>query len=152
MQRGWVVGLAGAAVTFVLLGYPRVPAMLGLLGYGAVAAFVLDPSLAGALGRLGPDPRWPTLAVLPVTWRDLVHGTVGLALPQAALTLGNAVIATAREHNRLFSNRPITVRTLTWDRGLMNIGAAVLGGVPVCRGAGGLAGHVRSGRGWAARW
>jgi MFS superfamily sulfate permease-like transporter len=31
------------------------------------------------------------------------------------------------------------------DHGLMNLGGAALGGVPMCHGAGGIAGHVRFG-------
>jgi hypothetical protein len=68
-----------------------------------------------------------------------------LALPQAALPLGNAVIATAEEHNALFPDRPVTVRRLALDHALMNFGAAAVGGVPMCRGAGGMAGHIRFG-------
>lgn len=145
MQQGWIVGVAGAALTFVLLGYPRVPAMLVLLGYGALAALMLDASLGRALAGLTPHPRLPAAVVPLVSWSELLQGTVVLALPQAALTLGNAVIATAEEHNRLFPDRPITVRGLAWDHGLMNLAAAALGGVPMCRGAGGMAGHVRFG-------
>jgi MFS superfamily sulfate permease-like transporter len=61
------------------------------------------------------------------------------------LTLGNAVIATVEEHNALFPKRPVSVRLLALDHGVMNLLAAPLGGVPMCRGAGGMAGHVRFG-------
>jgi MFS superfamily sulfate permease-like transporter len=145
MQQGWIVGVVGAALTFVLLGHPRVPAMLVLLGYGALVALTQDPSLGVALAAMAPHPRLPALAVTPVSWPELARGAVLLALPQAALTLGNAVIAAAAEHNRLFPHRPITVRGLAWDHGVMNLAAAALGGVPMCRGAGGMAGHVRFG-------
>jgi hypothetical protein len=80
-----------------------------------------------------------------LSWADVVTGVLILAIPQAALTLGNAVLATAEEHNALFPQRPITVRLLAVDHGLMNLFAAPLGGVPMCRGAGGMAGHVRFG-------
>jgi hypothetical protein len=75
----------------------------------------------------------------------MLTGTLVLALPQAALTLGNAIIATAEEHNALFPERRITVRLLAFDHAIMNLLAAPLGGVPMCRGAGGMAGHVRFG-------
>jgi MFS superfamily sulfate permease-like transporter len=55
------------------------------------------------------------------------------------------VIATAEEHNTLFPDRPVSVRLLALDHGLMNLGAAVLGAAPMCRGAGGMAGHIRFG-------
>jgi MFS superfamily sulfate permease-like transporter len=61
------------------------------------------------------------------------------------LTLGNAVIAIARENNRLFPNRPVTERKVMLSTGILNLGGAALGGVPMCHGAGGMAGHVRFG-------
>jgi len=39
----------------------------------------------------------------------------------------------------------VSVRLLAFDHGLMNLVAAPLGGVPMCRGAGGMAGHIRFG-------
>ena len=80
-----------------------------------------------------------------MTWTDVVQGTLVLAIPQAALTLGNAVIATTEEHNALFPARRVSVRLLALDHGFINLAAAALGGVPMCRGAGGMAGHVRFG-------
>jgi MFS superfamily sulfate permease-like transporter len=145
MNQGPLVAIPAVVLTFFLLGLPRVPAMLLLLAYGAVAALSLDPTLVQALGNLAPSFRWPTLHVPPVSWQEIVTGALVLAVPQMALTLGNAVIATADEHNALFPHRRISVRLLALDHGLMNLVAAPLGGVPMCRGAGGIAGHVRFG-------
>ncbi len=145
MSTGPVLAIGGAALTFLLLGHSRIPAMLVLLGYGAVAALAMDPVLGRDLAAVSPAWRLPRVGLPSLSWADLVRGTVVLALPQAALTLGNAVIATAEEHHRLFPGRPISVRLLAFDHGLMNLLAAGLGGVPMCRGAGGLAGHVRFG-------
>jgi MFS superfamily sulfate permease-like transporter len=80
-----------------------------------------------------------------LSWADLAAGTLLLALPQLPLTLGNAVIATARENNRLFPDRLVSERKIMLSTGVMNLGSAVLGGVPMCHGAGGMAGHVRFG-------
>jgi MFS superfamily sulfate permease-like transporter len=54
-------------------------------------------------------------------------------------------VATVEENNALFPDRKITVRTVAIDHGLMNLVGASLGGVPMCHGAGGMAGHVRFG-------
>src|SRR5439155_12459891 len=89
--------------------------------------------------------RLPTLHVPSISWGDVLTGVLALAVPQAALTLGNAVIATAEEHNHLFPDRRVSVRLLAFDHAVMNLVAAPLGGVPMCRGAGGMAGHVRFG-------
>jgi MFS superfamily sulfate permease-like transporter len=145
MQRGRLVAVPAVVLTFLLLGQPRMPAMLILLAYGAAAALSLDPTLVHDLGRLAPSFRLPTLHVPPVSWAEVITGALVLAVPQTALTLGNAVIATAEEHNALFPHRRVSVRLLAFDHGLMNLAAAPLGGVPMCRGAGGIAGHVRFG-------
>jgi MFS superfamily sulfate permease-like transporter len=145
MNQGPLVALPAVVLTFFLLGLPRMPAMLVLLAYGGVAALSLDPTLVHALSNLGPSFRLPSLHVPSLSWPEIVTGALVLAVPQMALTLGNAVIATADEHNALFPHRRISVRLLALDHGLMNLVAAPLGGVPMCRGAGGIAGHVRFG-------
>jgi MFS superfamily sulfate permease-like transporter len=145
MRQGPLVAVAAVVLAFLLLGQPRVPAMLILLAYGAAVALSLDPTLIHDLGNLAPSFRLPTLQAPPVSWREAATGALVLAAPQAALTLGNAVIATAEEHNALFPQRRISVRLLAIDHGLMNLVAAPLGGVPMCRGAGGMAGHIRFG-------
>jgi len=55
------------------------------------------------------------------------------------------VIAITEENNRLFPDRPVTTRRVALSTGVMNIFGAASGGVPMCHGAGGMAGHVRFG-------
>jgi len=145
MHSGFAYAIPGAFLTFLLLGQPRIPAMLVLLAYGGLLAMVLDPALGRDLAALRPAFRLPALGLPSFTWADVFQGAFVLALPQAALTLGNAVIATAEEHNRLFPERRVNVRRLAFDHGLMNLLTAGINGVPMCRGAGGMAGHVRFG-------
>jgi MFS superfamily sulfate permease-like transporter len=66
-------------------------------------------------------------------------------LPQLPLTLGNAVIAIREENNRLFPDRPVTDKGVATSTGLMNLAGSAIGGVPMCHGAGGMAGHVAFG-------
>lgn len=145
MQRGPLMAIPGAILTLLLLGQPRLPAMLVLLLYGGIMALSFDQTLPADLAALAPGFRLPTLQIPTLSWADVVTGTVVLAVSQAALTLGNAVLATAEEHNAHFPKRPVTVRLLALDHGLINLVAAPLGGVPMCRGAGGMAGHLRFG-------
>jgi hypothetical protein len=90
-------------------------------------------------------PEGPALALTTLGPQDLVTGVVVLGLPQAALTLGNAIIATVEENNTLFPRRPTTVKAVAIDHGIMNLVGASLGGVPMCHGAGGMAAHIRFG-------
>jgi MFS superfamily sulfate permease-like transporter len=80
-----------------------------------------------------------------LTLNDFLLGAVFLALPQIPLTLGNAVVAITEENNRLFSHRPVNESRIATSTGLMNLLSAGVGGVPMCHGAGGMAGHVQFG-------
>lgn len=144
MARDPVVAVAAAVLTFALLSRPRLPAMLILLAAGVAVAISREPTLLGDLAEATVRFRPPSLPAA-LTWADVLTGVVALALPQAALTFGNAIMATVEENNALFPDRPVTVRAVALGHGVMNLASAAMGGVPVCHGAGGMAGHVRFG-------
>lgn len=145
MQGDGVLAVAAVAMTFALLSRPRVPAMAALLGLGALVALVRQPDLLGALGGVRIDPRLPAWPANVLSWEAAATGVLVLGLPQAALTLGNAVVATVQTNNTLFPERRTSVKAVAINHGLMNLVGAGLGGVPMCHGAGGMAGHVRFG-------
>lgn len=97
------------------------------------------------LAAIHADFRLPRFALGGVSWHELVVGTLFLALPQVPLTLGNAIITITEENNNLFQNRPASERKVALSTGVMNLLAPLVGGVPMCHGAGGMAGHVRIG-------
>ena len=68
------------------------------------------PEALSALATIGVDWRWPTFAWPAISAHDLLVGTVLLALPQAPLTLGNAIIGIRAENNRLFPHRGVSDR------------------------------------------
>jgi MFS superfamily sulfate permease-like transporter len=123
----------------------RLPAMLALLVYGIGFAFIQKPELFGEFSHLSIRFRWPELTFGQISWKELLSGFLLLGLPQAPLTLGNAIIATVAENNSHFPERKVTAKTITIDHGVMNLISASIGGVPMCHGAGGMAGHVRFG-------
>jgi MFS superfamily sulfate permease-like transporter len=145
MASGWLVGGFALFGTMLLLTNRAVPVMFLLLLTGALVAALQDPALLGALANTRADFRLPSFALADITWRELVIGTVFLALPQVPLTLGNAIIAVTEENNRLFPERPVSTRKISLSTGIMNLFAPLIGGVPMCHGAGGMAGHVRFG-------
>lgn len=145
MAQNWWVGGAALFVTALLLTNRVVPAMFLLLLCGAGYGLWSDPTLAEAMRTIQIEPRWPVFALPQLTWNDLLIGAVFLALPQVPLTLGNAVIAITEENNRLFPNRPVSEGKIATSTGLMNMLSAAVGGVPMCHGAGGMAGHVQFG-------
>lgn len=145
MSSGWVVAGMALAGTLLLLTNRSVPAMFLLLLFGIVCGAIQRPELLRELASSSVGLRLPGLALVHLTVHDMLIGTVFLALPQLPLTLGNAIIAIREENNRLFPDRPITENGVATSTGLMNIGGALLGGVPMCHGAGGMAGHVAFG-------
>ena len=145
MADNWWIGGIGLAGTLLLLTNRRVPAMFLLLVFGAVCGVVRDPAMLERLAGVTVELHLPTFALGGVSWNDLLVGTVFLALPQVPLTLGNAIIAITEENNQLFPDRPVSEQRVAMSTGIMNLGSAALGGIPMCHGAGGMAGHVRFG-------
>lgn len=70
-----------------------------------------------------------------------------LVLPQLPLTLGNAVIATTDCARRYFgqAGEHVTAGKLARTIGLGNLAAGLLGGMPMCHGAGGMTAHYQMG-------
>lgn len=145
METSPGLALMAVVLTFLLLSHERLPAVLLLLGGGVIAAVVAEPALLHELGRMSWHLRLPEFALTKLGPQDLLTGVLVLGLPQVALTLGNAIIATVEENNTLFPAHPTTVKVVAIDHGVMNLVGASLGGVPMCHGAGGMAAHIRFG-------
>ena len=145
MAAGWWLAVPSLLLALVLLNNQRIPAMFVLLLIGAVAAAIEHPTLGTMLAHTHPRLHLPQWHLGDMTLTEFVGGSVLLALPQLPLTLGNALIAITEENNRLFPDRPVTERRVAISTGLMNLASPLLGGVPMCHGAGGMAGHVRFG-------
>jgi MFS superfamily sulfate permease-like transporter len=145
MREGPIVAVGGVILTLLLLNSKRFPAMLCLLAYGIVMALIQKPELFHDLSNLSVRFRFPELTFGRMSWQDLLAGFVILGLPQAPLTLGNAIIGTVAENNEYFPDRKVTAKTICIDHGVMNFISVFLGGIPLCHGAGGMAGHIRFG-------
>jgi MFS superfamily sulfate permease-like transporter len=146
MMRGEpLFAIGGVLITLLLLRSKRFPAMLCLLAYGIVLASIQKPELFKEFTNLSIRFRFPELTFGRMSWQDLLAGFVILGLPQAPLTLGNAIIATVSENNAYFPDRKVTAKTISIDHGVMNLVSAFIGGIPMCHGAGGMAGHIRFG-------
>jgi predicted benzoate:H+ symporter BenE len=145
MSADWPIAAIGLIGTLLLLTNRAIPAMFLLLLFGAAYGMIQDSAVAHALLSVRPQFRLPSFALAAITWHDVWVGTLFLALPQLPLTLGNAVIAVREENNRLFPDRPVSDGLVATSTGLMNLLGSAVGGVPMCHGAGGMAGHVAFG-------
>jgi hypothetical protein len=138
---GYALAAAAFGVALALLGNRRVPPAPIMIALGIVYAFAfkLDAaSLAGAAGLSLPKLHTPA-------WSDVVTGFFVLALPQLPLSLGNSILATRQVAADFFPERPLTVRKISFTYSLMNLISPFFGGVPVCHGSGGIAGHYAFG-------
>ncbi|HQC11753.1 MAG TPA: putative sulfate/molybdate transporter [Methanoregulaceae archaeon] len=85
----------------------------------------------------------PPALVLPKT-DDFIPALSVLVIPQALLTLTNAILATSLLSRDLMSVKLMPAR-LSRTIGLMNLVSVPFGGMPMCHGAGGMAGMYRFG-------
>lgn len=139
MSSGWAIAAVGLTGTVLLLTNRVVPAMFLVLVYGVVCGVIRHPEHLQSVLAARPRLRLPRFALSSIRWHDVLIGTAFLALPQLPLTLGNAIIAIREENNRLFPDRAVTENAIAGSTGVMNVAGAVLGGVPMCHGAGGMA-------------
>ena len=78
---------------------------------------------------------------------DFVTALAMLVLPQIPLTIGNAVIATRDCALRYFgkAGERVTPNRLAATIGIGNLAAGLVGGMPMCHGAGGMTSHYSFG-------
>jgi len=149
MRGDFLVAAIALVLAFVLFFRKRIPTMFALLVFGIIVTLIQNPETASNLAAVRPAfslPNFYSILILgSLTGNEILTGIFILAIPQLPLTLGNAVIATTAENNRLFPKRPTTERRVTIFKGIMNVVAPIFGGIPMCHGAGGLAAHTRFG-------
>lgn len=136
----YATGALATLLVLALASSRRIPAALALFAGGLVLAVGRDPSLAGTLELGFALPRWS-----PIAWGDFGQALPKAVVPQIPLTTLNSVIAVCALSRDLFPSRPATVRRVATSVGLMNLVAGWFGGMPMCHGAGGLAGQYRFG-------
>lgn len=141
-----VFGVLFGVATLFLLKNRRFPAGLVVVVFGAVFGTIFGAWKE--LASISVGVHMPQF--LPFgfpTGLDLTYGLFALVLPQIPMTLGNAVIASRDLSFEYFGKdgRRVTDRALCMSMGLSNVFSALVGGMPVCHGAGGLAAHYAFG-------
>ena len=145
MATGLWLSVPLLLVTILLLSNRALLAMFLVLATGVAWAVITDPAVASAVARVEPGMKFPSWPFGNLTWEAVFVGIVLLALPQVPLTLGNAVMAPVEFNNREFPDRPLTERRVAISTGIMNTAGSLIGAVPMCHGAGGMAAQVSFG-------
>jgi MFS superfamily sulfate permease-like transporter len=135
MRETWWLGLIAIVIILLLRESPKAPAALVLMALGlAIVAWQgkLLPALSMSF-RLPPF-------IIP-SWGEIWPAMVQAGFAQIPLSITNAVIATAALIGDYFPQRKVPERRLMLNMGVMNLVSPLFGGMPMCHGAGGLAGQ-----------
>jgi MFS superfamily sulfate permease-like transporter len=135
LSTWWILGMLSIFIVLILRQNRYAPAAIALMVLGI--AMVL---IQGQFQHLGsPHISLPTFTSfrLEEVWQTLL--LAGFA--QIPLTVTNATIATSSLIKTYWPDKPVSVRQLSWNQGIMNLILPFIGGMPMCHGAGGLAGQ-----------
>ncbi len=131
----WALGVASLVIVVVFRKNRYAPAAIVLVLLGLVIM-----GFKGQLREIAPA----SFAIPSITgfrpvevWESMLRA--GFA--QIPLTATNAVIAVAALIGHYFPDRRVTERKLSLSHGVMNLIVPFFGGMPMCHGAGGLAGQ-----------
>lgn len=135
MQPAPLLGLVAVAIVLLLRENRYAPAAIVLMTLG-VGILAWQGQLAHSL-ELSISLPPLTLPRPDDVWRAML--LAGFA--QIPLSVTNAVIATAALIRDYFPDKPVKEERLMLNMGFMNVIPACFGGMPMCHGAGGLAGQ-----------
>ncbi len=140
-----IIGIIGFFITLLLLSSKRFPAAIIIVSAGICIGLISSFTLNNVNVILGPSN---VTFVLPELI-DFKYALIFLVLPQLPLTIGNAVIGTTETCYSLFGKGEITKKAtyklFAVSMGIANVLTGVIGAMPMCHGAGGLAAHYRFG-------
>lgn len=145
MGKAPILAVISIIILLVLQKNKKIPVVFVLLAFGLLSAIIAKPELMTTLAQVRPSLSLPSLGWNRFTFGEFSNGVLALGLAQLPLTLGNGILALAAENNKLFQDHQTNERKIAMTTGLMNLFSPILGGIPMCHGAGGMAGHVRFG-------
>jgi SulP family sulfate permease len=140
-----LLGALGLIATLLLLDNRRMPAAMVILIAGIGLGLLVGKPFEAAAA-----PRYSVLPLGPYGWpsADVFWWVLPvLVLPQLPVTVGNAILSNVELSREYFAEKSarVTNRSVSISMGLANCAAFLLGGMPMCHGAGGLAAHYRFG-------
>ena len=135
VATGWILGAVAIIIVILLRKSRYAPAAIVLMVLG-IAVVGFQGGLPGAI-NLGLT--LPPLTIFSPT--EIWQGLVLAGFAQIALTSTNAVIATSTLIKEYWPEKQVSEKKLALNTGIMNTFVPFFGGMPMCHGAGGLAGQ-----------
>lgn len=130
----WLIGIISILIVLLLRQNRYAPAALVLVVLGAAILFFKEQLRIES----------PALVLPPVThfsFEQIWQTLVAAGFAQIPLTATNAVIATSALIKKYWPDRTVAEKQLSLNMGIMNLILPFFGGMPLCHGAGGLAGQ-----------
>jgi len=135
LSNWWILGISSILIILVLKDNRYVPAAIALVALGLFIMLLKGHFQEISLPHFSP-PLFTAFGLNEV-WQTLL--LAGFA--QIPLTVTNATIATSSLIKTYWPDKTVSERRLSLNQGIMNIIVPFFGGMPMCHGAGGLAGQ-----------
>eukprot|EP01018_Ginkgo_biloba_P022534 Gb_14916 [translate_table: standard] len=117
-----------------------IPSALIVFMAGIIIGIVRNPEILKQL-KIGPSK----IHLITISKEDWKTGFIRAAIPQIPLSILNSVIAVCKLSTDLFPHKEVSATSVSASVGVMNLVGCWFGAMPVCHGAGGLAGQYRFG-------
>lgn len=134
------VGVFCGLIVLFLFFSKKFPGALVVFALGFLFLFLRSPDILEGFSYELSIPKF----TIP-NKDDFISGTLRAAIPQLPLTILNSVIAVCALSWDLFPGKGAGTRRMATSVGLMNLIGCWFGAMPMCHGAGGLAGQYRFG-------
>lgn len=140
------IGIAGLLLTLLLLNNKKFPAAIAVVAFGLLCGMFLGDH--ASFSTFSPGFYTPDLFPVGLpAYTDLTIALFVLVLPQIPMTVGNAAVAGTDLSREYFGDQAerVTYRSMTLSMAFGSALGFLLGSIPLCHGAGGLAAHYRFG-------
>jgi len=138
------VGVLSLMVIILSLRFKAFPAALFLTFAGVAIALALNPQIL-----LGAKLEFHLPHLVAPSAGNMVE-VLEMAVAQVPLTVTNSLLATVAVARRYFPQRPPAIQSVALNLSAINLSAPLLGGIPMCYGAGGITSWYKFGARTAA--
>jgi len=131
----WILGVVTIFIGLILGKNRYAPAAIVLMALGVIIMLVKGQF------NLVESPRLTLPTITGFHFTEVWQAFLQAGFAQIPLTATNAVIATSALIKSYWPERPVSESRLSLNMGVMNLILPFFGGMPLCHGAGGLAGQ-----------
>ena len=131
----WILGVVSIFIGLILGKNRYAPAAIVLMALGVIIMLIKGQF------NLVESPRLTLPTITGFRFEEVWQTFLQAGFAQIPLTATNAVIATSALIKSYWPERPVSESRLSLNMGVMNLILPFFGGMPLCHGAGGLAGQ-----------